>query len=491
MRRAAIFALTLLLALLIGQSALSEGMQNKIGLSVRGGVGKHFLSDTDYFDLGLPFLSTELKFGVHKNLMVGLIGTYGVTGKKDDETWYQEANSTDILRNYIIDLAFYYYFAPESKWDPYLNLGVGMYSWKAKDEDRENVKVSFGKFDPFRLRDHEVAVLFGAGLEYHVDEYFSLGFGGRFHYLTKVNSFLAEKKMNGKDLTEEDYLDLADGLGEFFAGITVYYPAKKDSDKDGVPDKDDACPETPLGCLVDVNGCPLDADGDGVCDGLDKCPDTPRGCKVDLVGCPSDADGDGVCDGVDRCADTPMGVKVDAKGCALDSDQDAVPDYKDKCPNTPRGCKVDADGCKIDSDGDGVCDGVDRCPDAPGPGMPVDAYGCLDIEKVRLEDVNFRTLRYDISPAAQDILDAVYNLLVSNPGLRIKIEGHCDATGTDAINNPLSLQRANAVRDHLIERGIDPGRLETEGFGSKKPIADNATREGRAKNRRVEFRILR
>jgi OmpA-OmpF porin, OOP family len=148
-----------------------------------------------------------------------------------------------------------------------------------------------------------------------------------------------------------------------------------DSDHDGVPDKDDACPDTPLGATVDARGCPHDSDGDGVYDGIDKCPDTPMGAKVDATGCPIDSDKDGVPDGIDQCPDTPAGVKVDAKGCPIDTDKDGVPDYLDKCPDTPAGAVVDATGCPIDSDHDGVPDGIDQCPNTPA-GAVVDARGC-------------------------------------------------------------------------------------------------------------------
>jgi len=101
---------------------------------------------------------------------------------------------------------------------------------------------------------------------------------------------------------------------------------------------------------VDSTGCPIDSDKDGVPDYLDKCPDTPeKGCPVLL-----DSDNDGVPDESDKCPDTPAGVIVDRSGCPIDSDNDRVPDFKDKCPDTPQGISVDEIGCPIDSDLDGV-----------------------------------------------------------------------------------------------------------------------------------------
>ena len=149
----------------------------------------------------------------------------------------------------------------------------------------------------------------------------------------------------------------------------------RDSDVDGVPDKRDACPRTPLGATVDVRGCPGDADQDGVLDGIDKCPNTPAGAKIDAAGCPLDADRDGVADGLDQCPDTPAGATVNNVGCPSDSDRDAVLDGLDQCPDTPAGATVDATGCPTDADGDKVVDGVDKCPDTPA-GAIVDATGC-------------------------------------------------------------------------------------------------------------------
>ncbi len=152
---------------------------------------------------------------------------------------------------------------------------------------------------------------------------------------------------------------------------------KADADKDGVPDDRDFCANTPVGVVVDQDGCPVDSDGDGTPDYLDKCPGTAKGLITDKNGCVLDTDQDGVADSRDYCADTPLGLPVDDLGCPLDQDGDGVPDVKDLCPNTPVGSKVDPSGCVLsgDSDGDGVIDKLDRCP-GTAIGTVVDGNGC-------------------------------------------------------------------------------------------------------------------
>ena len=149
----------------------------------------------------------------------------------------------------------------------------------------------------------------------------------------------------------------------------------RDTDSDGVPDKRDACPNTPLGATVDVRGCPSDGDQDGIVDGIDKCPSTPAGAKIDTVGCSLDADRDNVADGLDQCPDTPAGATVNTVGCPADTDRDGVLDGLDQCPDTPLGASVEVTGCPKDSDDDKVFDGIDKCPDTPA-GALVDATGC-------------------------------------------------------------------------------------------------------------------
>jgi OOP family OmpA-OmpF porin len=245
--------------------------------------------------------------------------------------------------------------------------------------------------------------------------------------------------------------------------------------------------------VVDVFLWP-DSDGDGVPDHLDACPGTPKSIEVDAVGCPIDSDGDGVPDYLDKCPGTPRGVEVDARGCPIDSDGDGVPDYLDKCPGTPRGVEVDARGCPVDSDGDGVPDYLDKCPDTPR-GVPVDDSGCpiTGIEVAGDEwfvrgQVLFDVNRATIKPEAAEVLLRIANFLKTNQQYTVEIQGNTDSTGPLAWNMQLSEKRADAVKRYLATNGVAAGRLTTKGFGPNEPLAPNNTSEGRAKNRRVDFK---
>jgi OOP family OmpA-OmpF porin len=284
------------------------------------------------------------------------------------------------------------------------------------------------------------------------------------------------------------------------AGITFALGGTpRDTDGDGVPDKQDKCPDTPKGARVDAVGCPIDSDGDRVFDGLDQCEGTPKGATVDARGCPSDADGDGVFDGIDACADTPKGATVDARGCPSDSDGDGVLDGLDQCPGTPKGAVVDEKGCPKDADGDGVFDGLDECPDTPA-GLKVDSKGCpievteretelLDTGMIRLQNVNFETNKAEILAESFPTLDAVGMLLTKWPQLKLEIGGHTDARGSAARNQKLSEARAESVRSYILGKfsTLNPVQFTVQGYGKSKPVVPNTSALNWAKNRRVEF----
>jgi OOP family OmpA-OmpF porin len=166
----------------------------------------------------------------------------------------------------------------------------------------------------------------------------------------------------------------------------------------------------------------------------------------------------------------------------LDSDGDGVPDNKDKCPNTPKVVKVDVFGCPLDSDRDGVADNLDQCPDTP-MGATVDARGCWTYAALVLFDINSAEVKSEAYPMLQEAV----LIMKKNPDLKVEVDGHTDSTGTAAYNMTLSVKRAEAIKNHFVSRGIDPNRLTTKGFGLTNPAASNRTKEGRAKNRRVEL----
>jgi outer membrane protein OmpA-like peptidoglycan-associated protein len=279
--------------------------------------------------------------------------------------------------------------------------------------------------------------------------------------------------------------------------------SQRDSDNDGVRDNADKCPDTPAGETVDPDGCSAgqkDADGDGVTDSADKCLNTPRGEEVDASGCSAsqrDADRDGVSDARDKCPDTPAGEQVDGDGCSQgqrDADRDGVMDASDQCPDTPQGEPVDSRGCSRDSDADGVPDGRDECPATPN-GAPVDERGCRILfqggeKRVVLQGVNFEFNKATLTDSARVILSEVAKSLAANPGVRVEVGGHTDSKGGNAYNLALSRERAKAVEDFLEANGVSPAQITSRGYGESRPVASNRTEEGRAQNRRVELNRL-
>ena len=268
------------------------------------------------------------------------------------------------------------------------------------------------------------------------------------------------------------------------AGITFQFGGK-DTDGDGIYDKDDACPE--VAGLKQFNGCP-DTDGDGIIDGTDACPDV-FGLAA-LNGCP-DTDGDGIADKDDACPNV-KGL-ASFKGCP-DTDGDGVTDASDKCPTVAG--PASNGGCPVlDADKDGVPDLEDECPTVAGPasnkGCPEVTPEVVENLKVQARSVYFNSGKSTFKTGdAKTIasLDAIKEILKNYPNAKWSIEGHTDSTGSDKLNQKLSEDRANAIKTVLIENGIKAENLSSVGFGETKPVASNKTKEGRAENRRTEVK---
>jgi len=143
----------------------------------------------------------------------------------------------------------------------------------------------------------------------------------------------------------------------------------------------------------------------------------------------------------------------------------------------------------VDSDGDGIPDALDKCPNTI-PGANVGPDGCVHEEQVVvLPNVEFEFARADLTPAGKQALQLVLKFLKDQREIKLEVWGHTDDKGADVYNLRLSQKRAAAVVKFLTDSGIDARRLNSAGFGKTRPVADNATDEGRARNRRVELHI--
>ncbi|HET6151028.1 MAG TPA: OmpA family protein [Polyangia bacterium] len=254
-------------------------------------------------------------------------------------------------------------------------------------------------------------------------------------------------------------------------------PVVKDSDGDGIPDAVDKCPneaEDKDG-FEDDDGCPdLDNDKDGVPDAIDKCPNEAetKNDIDDADGCPEkDEDGDGILGTRDKCpneAEDKDGFEDD-DGCPdLDNDKDGVPDATDKCPN-----EAETKNGYQDEDG---------CPDV----VPAAVARFTGV----IKGITFRKGSAVLALSSMPTLKKALKVLKDYPELRIEISGHTSDDGGRERNMTLSRERADAAKAYFVKAGIDPGRIVTVGYGPDKPIADNKSKGGAEKNRRIEFRLI-
>ena len=244
----------------------------------------------------------------------------------------------------------------------------------------------------------------------------------------------------------------------------------------------------PVVIPVPVVEPPADRDGDGVLDSLDRCPDVAG--LASLQGCP-DRDGDGITDAEDKCPDVAGLLRY--QGCPIpDTDKDGINDEVDKCPAVPGVARYQ--GCPIpDTDGDGINDEEDKCINEKGPASN---FGCPVIDEQIIKKVNtaaqnifFETGKSKLLAKSLPKLNDVVKILNDNPSYKVAIDGHTDDVGKDDYNQTLSDNRAASVKAYLVSKGVADGRLTSTGYGETKPIADNKTATGRAKNRRVEMTL--
>ena len=407
---------------------------NAVNLDLSGKDGETQVSSN------LSYL--EISRYIGGGFSIDLAGTLNNLDRESgaDDLYYSFDLGTSLSANQILDLG---------KFEPSLRAGVG---------------IAGGLSGISASSDDFVVTYAGLGLNYWFSDAIAFSLKSTYKIYSEELDGLLGKGDGG--LT---YLQHTAGLSFAFGD--------GDTDRDGVKDSVDACPE--VAGLESLNGCP-DDDGDGIKNSDDDCPLTAG--LAALNGCP-DADGDGIKDSEDACPNV-AGVAA-LNGCP-DADGDGITDADDACPNAA-GSK-EMNGCP-DADGDGVADKDDKCPAVAGPASN---DGCPEYPLSMLADydINFDLEKYNIDSQDVQRLSTVLKVLLANSGANISIEGHADNTGEESYNNPLSKNRSKSIKDYLVNLGIEENRLSTKAFGEAKPKASNDTEEGRAINRRVEFKVV-
>lgn len=282
-------------------------------------------------------------------------------------------------------------------------------------------------------------------------------------FKTRYNRTFSSK-LDGSDFNNRKHDDFL----VYSVGLSFSLNRTKDKDNDGIPDKDDLCPDR---YGTSFWGCP-DTDGDGLEDNEDECPGI-FGTSL-MNGCP-DSDGDRVTDSEDQCPDLKGPIRFN--GCP-DEDNDGVPDPVDECPETPgigtqNGCP-DVNATHTE----------DRANDADR------TVASLSEELATLSaNIVFAPNSIELDSASQNSIRQVAEIMLEDPDLRLIIRAYTDNTGNSVQNLNLSIARANAVKAYLAKQGVSESRVYAFGYGDKQPIAPNTTPEGRAKNRRIELNL--
>jgi OOP family OmpA-OmpF porin len=380
-------------------------------------------------------------------------------------------------------------------------------------------------------RTYDDHMTFGLGAAFRVSPAVDFILEGYGNQTFSKNSSLATEALGGIKIfvQENSYLLLAFACGNKCMPLDgfnqpdyrailgfIFEPSIGDRDGDGYKDDVDQCPDDPedFDDFEDADGCPEpDNDQDGILDIDDECPLVPEDHDGDADddGCPegddADRDGDGILDNVDQCPDDPEDVDgfEDEDGCPdPDNDKDGILDVNDMCPNDPEDFDKfrDKDGCPDpDNDADRILDTDDSCPNDPETyNGHEDKDGCPDRgsviitgdEIVILEKIYFETDSAEIQKRSYPIIDAVAATLIGNPQIEmIEIQGHADERSSDEYNVRLTRDRAAAVLESMVQRGVDRRRMRSAGYGERCPIDPSHNEPAWEKNRRVEFKILR
>jgi outer membrane protein OmpA-like peptidoglycan-associated protein/opacity protein-like surface antigen len=471
MNRAAILAIAL--PLLFAGVASGQALVDDMGLGVAIGVMQPGGGDQSYEDMGLTF-GLRMSKPLTESVSVMLDYHHGETESGElpstaEPERFFTWGATDYFKtnwNYL-GLKAVYDFTPGADFVPYVSLGFGMTMWEVQDwrSEASSPGVVPDGYDAdgkkSTLSGTNLTATIGAGVEFFLNERMSLDIGGSY-------GFLLQQDVDNVGFSAALGADYVDANSSVFDGSValMFHFGAGDCDEDGIFGSQDKCPRAKedYDGFEDEDGCPdVDNDMDGIMDVDDACPDDAEDFDGDMDedGCPDvDRDGDGIMDQDDACPDNPEDI---------DGFQD-----EDGCPDP-------------DNDGDGVLDTHDKCPGTP-PGTVVDAVGCPKPEpkpELLAVMVNFRLNSAVLSDEMKSRLGSLVTLLLEDETITVNIGGYASDEGTDEYNMALSERRAGAVRDYLVQRGVDAARISIVGYGEQQPLVPNTNETNRSQNRRA------
>ena len=486
---------------LLSGAAVCQDRTNSYGIGLSIGSSIPYMDipshkDSPYGRIGVQYFPSNL---VSLELGIGL-GTL----EAEADTQF----STSAI--YPIDARVMIHPLSKGRIDPFISAGMGFMVFNPIDKNYNKLP---------RNANNEYSHVtgyfpLGVGVQYFVSDYTAVGASANYHvtlsdnlddiktgandayWTIVINLFTYLKANNDPDgdglLNDEEKAIGTNPLNPDTDGdglndgdeVHKYHtdPLNKDTDGDGLTDKEE---------IFTYHTDPLkkDTDGDGLTDGEEVL-------KYHTDPLKKDTDGDGLTDGdeVLKYRTDPLNPDTDGDGLSdgdevlkyhtdplkKDTDGDGLSDYDEIM-------KYHTDPLLMDTDKGGVDDGKEiqmgTNPLDPSDDVPIIKVG----ERIILEGVNFQTNKTTLLPQAKTILDQVAQSLLMNATAEVAIQGHTDNIGGAKHNMQLSLGRAEAVKSYLVSKGVSASRITAKGFGFTKPIADNATAEGRAKNRRIEF----
>jgi len=458
---------SIIIAVFCISSAFAEGIQT---FSFGGGVGLATLyrGPTPRFTVepgyGIKFETHlsgkwQLEFGLSRLKIHN-----DSTASSDFQFGSDNINRIKTWKGYDLTLVFGYRLLPYNKKFSLIGgVGGGLSIWKMVDAEADTVlKVAGERNSDVDFAATEIFLTVAAGAEYRFEEHVKLGLNLSANYLTGIGVEFAPDVENNRS------------RWNLKAGIFLsYFFFKKEWASKWVGEEFVLSDKPVVKDMISPKIEPV---------------------KIEMIE-ESDSDRDGIPDISDDCPNTPAEAKgfVDIRGCPIDTDCDGIADYQDKCPHNPKGARIDDTGCPFDSDNDGVPDGLDDCPNSE-PDLAVDQVGCVDLsmlEKPMILNIKYHSGSFEVDRKTKEKLDELYRILSKAPGVRVEIAGYTDNIGTSEANRILSGKRARRVRDYMVSLGIDKNRLTPIGKGETNFIESNATREGRQKNRRVELTFFK